>query len=105
MSGNEAEVRANAAVLPQVPKAREEQLPLFSREALGAIRKEEAEWRRDVLDPVLKKKPFWKSDYTTVSGMEVNPLATPLSVAADDFHEITYPGQFPYTRGIHPTGY
>jgi methylmalonyl-CoA mutase N-terminal domain/subunit len=58
-----------------------------------------------VLDPVLAKKPFWKKDYTTVSGMEVNPLATPLSVADDDFHEITYPGQFPYTRGIHPTGY
>jgi methylmalonyl-CoA mutase N-terminal domain/subunit len=105
MSRNDADVQTNAAVLPQPPKARDEQLPLFSREALGAIRKEEGEWRRDVLEPVLKKKPFWKSDYTTVSGMDVNPLATPLSVAADDFHEIAYPGQFPYTRGIHPTGY
>jgi methylmalonyl-CoA mutase N-terminal domain/subunit len=106
MSRNDAsDVVTNAAVLPQPPKAREEQLPLFSREAIGAIRKEETQWRRDVLDPVLAKKPFWKSDYTTVSGMDVNPLATPLSIAADDFHEITYPGQFPYTRGIHPTGY
>jgi methylmalonyl-CoA mutase N-terminal domain/subunit len=37
--------------------------------------------------------------------MDVNPLATPLSVADQDFKEIDYPGEFPYTRGIHPTGY
>jgi hypothetical protein len=34
---NETDVVTNAAVLPQPPKAREEQLPLFSREALGAL--------------------------------------------------------------------
>jgi methylmalonyl-CoA mutase N-terminal domain/subunit len=105
MSRNEVEVHENAAVLPHPPKARDEQLPLFSREALSAIQKEETQWRREFLDPVLAKKPFWKKDYTTVSGMDVNPLATPLSVAGDDYHEIALPGQFPYTRGIHPTGY
>jgi methylmalonyl-CoA mutase N-terminal domain/subunit len=106
MNRNETDVPSTAVSgPPQTPKAREEQLSLFSAEALGTVQKEEARWRRDVLDPVLKKKPFWKSDYTTVSGMEVNPLATPLSVADQDFHEITYPGEFPYTRGIHPTGY
>ncbi|HKR62938.1 MAG TPA: methylmalonyl-CoA mutase family protein [Thermoanaerobaculia bacterium] len=87
------------------PAAAPEQLSLFSRESLGSVQKEEAQWRRDVLDPVLSKKPYWKKDYTTVSGMEINPLATPLNVAEQDFHEIAYPGQFPYTRGIHPTGY
>ncbi|HUR80061.1 MAG TPA: methylmalonyl-CoA mutase family protein [Thermoanaerobaculia bacterium] len=106
MSRNETDVRPSAApVLPQPPQSREEQLPLFSKDALGAVQKEETRWRRDVLDPVLKKKSFWKSDFTTVSGMDVNPMATPLSVAGQDFHEIAYPGEFPYTRGIHPTGY
>ncbi|HEX6087916.1 MAG TPA: methylmalonyl-CoA mutase family protein [Thermoanaerobaculia bacterium] len=106
MSRNETDVRSTAAaVLPQPPQSREEQLPLFSKDALGTVQKEETRWRRDVLEPVLKKKPFWKSDYTTVSGMDVNPMATPLSVADQDFHEIAYPGEFPYTRGIHPTGY
>ncbi len=106
MSRNETDVRPSAApVLPQPPQSREEQLPLFAKDALGAVQKEETRWRRDVLDPVLKKKPFWKSDFTTVSGMDVNPMATPLSVANQDFHEIAYPGEFPYTRGIHPTGY
>jgi methylmalonyl-CoA mutase N-terminal domain/subunit len=106
MSRNETDVHStSAAVLPQPPRSREEQLPLFSQDALGTVQKEETRWRRDVLEPVLKKKPFWKSDYTTVSGMDVNPMATPLSVADQDFHEIAYPGEFPYTRGIHPTGY
>ena len=105
MSRNETDLRSSdTAILPQ-PRAREEQLSLFSREALTDVQKEESRWRRDVLDPVLKKKPYWKSDYTTVSGMEVNPLATPLSTADQDFHEIAYPGEFPYTRGLHPTGY
>ncbi|HEX7152999.1 MAG TPA: methylmalonyl-CoA mutase family protein [Thermoanaerobaculia bacterium] len=72
---------------------------------MKAVRAEEGAWRREVLDPVLKKKPYWKSDFTTVSGMEINPMATPLSVEQQDFREIAYPGEFPYTRGIHPTGY
>jgi methylmalonyl-CoA mutase, N-terminal domain len=105
MSRHEPDVPAGAAVPVPLPKAAEEQLPLFSREALSAVQKEETRWRRDVLDPVLAKKPYWKKDYTTVSGMEVNPLATPLSIANEDFHEIAYPGEFPYTRGLHPTGY
>jgi methylmalonyl-CoA mutase N-terminal domain/subunit len=106
MSRNEADVRStDAPALPQTPSARDEQLPLFSSEAIGAVKQEEARWRRDVLDPLLAKKPYWKKDFTTVSGMEINPMATPLSVAEQDFHEIAYPGEFPYTRGIHPTGY
>ena len=106
MSRNETDVRPGTpAVLPQIPQSREEQLPLFSNDALKTVRKEETAWRKNVLEPVLKKKPYWKSDYTTVSGMEMNPLATPLSIAEQDFHEIAYPGEFPYTRGLHPTGY
>jgi methylmalonyl-CoA mutase, N-terminal domain len=85
---------------PVVPAAQEEQLPLFSQEALGQVRATDETWR----SKAAKAAP-WKKDFTTVSGMDTNPLATPLSIADQDFHEITYPGEFPYTRGIHPTGY
>jgi methylmalonyl-CoA mutase N-terminal domain/subunit len=104
MTRIETDIRSAAPTQP-IPHAADEQLHLFSVEAVGAVEKEETRWRRDVLDPVLKKKPFWKKDFTTVSGMDVNPMATPLSVAEQDFHEIGLPGEFPYTRGIHPTGY
>src|SRR5258706_8672458 len=50
--------------------------------------------------------PFWKRDFTTVSGMEVPQLVTPEQVAGiDPVQTIGVPGEYPYTRGIHPTGY
>jgi len=105
MSRNETEVQPPAPAPLTPPKATDEQLPLFSADTLEGVEKKETRWRRDVLDPVLAKKPYWKKDYTTVSGMEVNPMATPLSIAGQDLNEIGYPGEFPYTRGVHPTGY
>jgi methylmalonyl-CoA mutase N-terminal domain/subunit len=105
MSRIESEISRETTAVPHVPKAQEEQLSLFSSDALKTVQKEEAQWREKVLGPVLQKKPYWKKDYTTVSSMDMNPLATPLSIAEQDFREIAYPGEFPYTRGIHPTGY
>jgi methylmalonyl-CoA mutase, N-terminal domain len=50
--------------------------------------------------------PSWKQDFTTVSGMEVPHLVTPEQVAdVDPLRDLGIPGEYPYTRGIHPTGY
>ncbi|HEY0511384.1 MAG TPA: methylmalonyl-CoA mutase family protein [Thermoanaerobaculia bacterium] len=50
--------------------------------------------------------PYWKKDFTTVSGMEIPHLVTPEEVAdVDPLGTIGIPGEYPYTRGIHPTGY
>lgn len=44
--------------------------------------------------------------YTTVSGKTVKPLYTPEDNKSTEFLEdIGFPGQFPFTRGIHSTGY
>ena len=52
------------------------------------------------------RRPFWKDDFTTVSSMEVPHLVTPAEVDdVDPLTDIGVPGEFPYTRGIHPTGY
>jgi len=52
------------------------------------------------------KRPYWKRDFTTVSGMDVPQLVTADQVAdIDPLTDIAVPGEFPYTRGIHPTGY
>src|SRR5438128_9782718 len=91
--------REKTAVL--APPKQDEQLSLFSAEALRAIRKEEERWRS-----AASKRAPWKKDFTTVSSMEVNPLATPADVADLDFQrDLAFPGEFPFTRGIHPTGY
>src|SRR6476661_238540 len=43
-------------------------------------------------------------DYTTLSGMEVEPVYGPTG-ADDRMERIGWPGEYPFTRGIHPTGY
>src|SRR5512132_1330443 len=43
-------------------------------------------------------------DYTTLSGTEVEPLYGPTG-ADDRFERIGWPGEYPFTRGIHATGY
>ncbi|HEY4994310.1 MAG TPA: methylmalonyl-CoA mutase family protein [Nakamurella sp.] len=45
-------------------------------------------------------------DYTTLSGMTVDPAYGPApgDVVAD-FERIGWPGEFPFTRGLHATGY
>jgi methylmalonyl-CoA mutase N-terminal domain/subunit len=63
-------------------------------------------WEQETLDPVLKKRPERKKRFENVSLEEINRLYTPADVAGINFdQDISFPGEFPYTRGIHPTGY
>ena len=43
--------------------------------------------------------------FTSISGAEVEPLATPEAVAVDYERDLGYPGAFPYTRGVYPSMY
>ncbi|HEY3714513.1 MAG TPA: methylmalonyl-CoA mutase family protein [Jatrophihabitantaceae bacterium] len=43
-------------------------------------------------------------DFTTLSGDDVEPLYGPQG-ADERFDRIGWPGEYPFTRGIHPTGY
>jgi methylmalonyl-CoA mutase, N-terminal domain len=46
------------------------------------------------------------ADFTTISGLEVDPVYGPDDEAADErMDQIGWPGQFPFTRGLYPTGY
>ncbi|HTO86809.1 MAG TPA: methylmalonyl-CoA mutase family protein [Thermoanaerobaculia bacterium] len=75
---------------PTVPKA--------SRE--GRARWEEASRK------AFERVPTWKRDWTTVSGAPVNPLAGPDTLPAfDPERDLAWPGEYPFTRGVQPTGY
>src|SRR5918993_880689 len=63
-------------------------------------------WERETLEPSLKKAPERPVPFTTISGRVVDRLTTPDDVEGFDYtRELNNPGEFPYTRGIHPTGY
>jgi methylmalonyl-CoA mutase N-terminal domain/subunit len=65
-----------------------------------------ARWAQQTLEPALKRAPERAAAFTTISGRPVERL-----YASEDVEDVDYardladPGDFPYTRGIHPTGY
>ncbi len=62
-------------------------------------------WEREAAQARTARPP-WKKDFTTVSGMDVPELVTADQVSGlDPTSEIGVPGEFPYVRGVHPTGY
>jgi methylmalonyl-CoA mutase N-terminal domain/subunit len=61
-----------------------------------------ARWEREVLEPTLRKSPERTGPFTTISGRPIDRLYTDEDVPAE---APPAPGVFPYTRGIHPTGY
>jgi methylmalonyl-CoA mutase N-terminal domain/subunit len=63
-------------------------------------------WEREVLEPSLKKSPERAVPFTTISGRPIDRLYTADDIAEQDpQRDLSNPGEFPYTRGIHPTGY
>ena len=77
-----------------------------TKEINTPIEEEVERWETETLGPALRKHPEAKERFETVSLEEVNRLCTPADIAQVDFsRDISFPGEFPYTRGIHPTGY
>jgi methylmalonyl-CoA mutase N-terminal domain/subunit len=67
---------------------------------------ERQRWEREILGPALAKAPERDVPFTTISARPVNRLYTADDLAGLDYRrDLNHPGEFPYTRGIHPTGY
>ena len=63
-------------------------------------------WKKEILEPALAKHPERREEFITTSSQKVDRLYIPLDTAHIDFpRDISYPGEFPYTRGIHSTMY
>jgi methylmalonyl-CoA mutase N-terminal domain/subunit len=46
------------------------------------------------------------ADFTTLSGLDVDPVyGPPDGTVVEGFERIGWPGEYPYTRGLYPTGY
>jgi len=74
--------------------------------ARSASSKARERWERETLEPALSQSPERPGPFTTVSGRAVERLYGPEDVAEFDYaRDAADPGEFPYTRGIHATGY
>ncbi|MEO8682546.1 MAG: methylmalonyl-CoA mutase family protein [Vicinamibacterales bacterium] len=55
---------------------------------------------------VIDKLAERRASFTTISGRPIERLYTPADLAGIDYdRDLQDPGTFPYTRGIHPSGY
>ena len=70
------------------------------------LRAYQRRWEADTLAPNLERFPESRESFTTVSGRPIARLYTPLDTAAADYErDLANPGDYPFTRGIHATGY
>jgi methylmalonyl-CoA mutase N-terminal domain/subunit len=61
-----------------------------------------AEWKRELYDA----KPEREGElFSTISGLENEPLYTPDNVDVDYERDLGYPGTYPFTRGVYPSMY
>ncbi|HEX4970470.1 MAG TPA: methylmalonyl-CoA mutase family protein, partial [Steroidobacteraceae bacterium] len=63
-------------------------------------------WQSTTLAASLKKMPARQESFTTLSGLPIKELYTPADIKnVDAAKHIGFPGEYPYTRGVHPTMY
>ncbi|HEY6237940.1 MAG TPA: methylmalonyl-CoA mutase family protein, partial [Thermoplasmata archaeon] len=70
----------------------------------GPVGAAQRRWEVETLAPALLKSPERRTRFDNLGGTPIDRLYTPES-SPGGFDRIGYPGQFPYTRGIHPTMY
>ena len=59
------------------------------------------EWRRELYASTAEREAL----FSTLSGLENEPLYTPDNVEIDYERDLGYPGVYPYTRGVYPSMY
>jgi len=79
---------------------------MFDEKVLEKIKAGKQNWDQGPVQKTLAKAKEQKPVFTTISGTPVERLYTPLDLAGMDYdRDLSYPGMFPYTRGVQPTMY
>jgi methylmalonyl-CoA mutase N-terminal domain/subunit len=73
-----------------------------TKEALTTAKAKKQRWESETLAKVLEKTAERKK---TFEGVSLEPVERLYTEADTDGVEIGFPGEYPYKRGIHPTGY
>jgi methylmalonyl-CoA mutase N-terminal domain/subunit len=67
----------------------------------GSVEAGRLRWQRRFADSRIRA-----ADFTTLSGLDVEPVyGPPEGAAGPDFDRIGWPGEYPFTRGLYPSGY
>ena len=69
------------------------------------IKNEEQRWKDETLNPIKERFPERKSVFETPSGIPIPTILTPAEVDEDPIDKLSFPGEYPFTRGVQPTMY
>ena len=73
-----------------------------TKEALTTAETEKQRWEDETLAKVLAKAPERKKSF---EGVSLEPVERLYTEAESGGIDVGFPGEYPYKRGIHPTGY
>ncbi|GAB4505257.1 MAG: methylmalonyl-CoA mutase family protein [Anaerolineales bacterium] len=77
---------------------------MYDEKELTTLKNALERWQQTTLQKALTSLPERRERFMTTSSEPINRLYTPLDVAEADYeHSLGLPGEYPFTRGIHPT--
>jgi len=77
---------------------------MYDKNKLNELRESLERWEKTSLQKALSSLPERADQFITTSSEPINRLYTPLDVADLDYaSSLGLPGEYPFTRGIHPT--
>ncbi|MGB9728457.1 MAG: acyl-CoA mutase large subunit family protein [Thermoprotei archaeon] len=81
-------------------------MSLFSNDALNEIKKRLKVWEEETIKNDLVKYPERLPEFKNISGIVLKRFYTPIDIENYDYFEkLGFPGEYPFTRGIHATMY
>jgi methylmalonyl-CoA mutase N-terminal domain/subunit len=79
---------------------------MFDDQKLNELRGARDRWSATTLRQTTQRRAERADEFTTISGEPVERLYTPADLPDFDYlRDLGFPGEHPYTRGIHATGY
>jgi methylmalonyl-CoA mutase N-terminal domain/subunit len=79
---------------------------VYDKKRSRKISDDRKRWEAETLGKTLKRSPERLSRFSTVSDEEIGALYTPdLLEGFDHGKELSFPGEYPYTRGVQPSMY
>ena len=77
---------------------------MYDKKKLDELKDSLEKWEETSLQKTLASLPERREKFITTSSEPINRLYTPLDVADMDYaSDLGLPGEYPYTRGVHPT--
>jgi methylmalonyl-CoA mutase N-terminal domain/subunit len=77
---------------------------MYDHDKLEKLRQAYQEWQQTCLKNTLASMPERQEAFITTSSEPVERLYTPLDLSDFDYlQDLGFPGEYPYTRGVHPT--